>query len=178
MRARGRPPATRNVFAFDSAPSPLPNEVLLDTSYVVEALITTQPQHRSAVDFLVRLAEDDVAPRFSEMLELELAETAFQLALKERHKRDWKRSRHDGRVRPRAARLMSGVADAWQEVLSYFDYTRVTIHDVVAEVPRLMSTSGLRPTTQYTPRPRSQTLPWPSSQGMWDLRRFRERTSC
>jgi hypothetical protein len=77
MRPRGRPHATRNVFAFEGAPSPLPGELLLDTSYVVEALIRRQPQHQAAVDFLVKLAEANVTLRFSEMLELELAETAF-----------------------------------------------------------------------------------------------------
>jgi len=73
------------------------------TSFVVEALIVSQPLHAAAVNFLVRLATEDVRIRFSSMLELELAETAFQIALKENHPRDWKRFRHDGRARRRAS---------------------------------------------------------------------------
>jgi hypothetical protein len=103
VRPRGRPPATRQVFSFEAEETPLPAEVLLDTSYVVEALIVSQPLHTAAVNFLVRLATEDVRIRFSSLLELELAETAFQIALKENHPKDWKRFRHDGRARRRAS---------------------------------------------------------------------------
>jgi hypothetical protein len=72
----GPPPSTRQVFSFEAAETPLPAEVLLDTSFVVEALIVSQPLHAAAVNFLVRLATEDVRIRFSSMLELELSETA------------------------------------------------------------------------------------------------------
>ncbi|MEX2210688.1 MAG: PIN domain-containing protein [Gaiellaceae bacterium] len=143
MRPRGRPPATRRVFSFEAAETPLPEEVLLDTSYVVEALIVSQPLHAAAVNFLVRLATEDVRIRFSSMLELELAETAFQIALKENHPKDWKRFRHDGRARRRASRLMTGVEEAWTSVLAYLDYARIDVEDVIEEVPMLMSAYGL-----------------------------------
>ncbi len=94
--------------------------MLLDTSYAVETLIVSQPLHAAAVNFLIRLVNDDVRIRFSSMLELELVETAFQLALKENHPRDWKRFRHDGRARPRGTRLMTGVKDAWASELNAF----------------------------------------------------------
>ena len=143
MRPRGRPPSTRQVFSFETAETTLPAEVLLDTSFVVEALIVSQPLHAAAVNFLVRLATEDVRIRFSSMLELELAETAFQIALKENHPKDWKRFRHDGRARRRASRLMAGVEEAWTSVLSYVDYVRIDVDDVIDEVPRLMRTYGL-----------------------------------
>jgi len=143
VRPRGRPPSTREVFSFEDAATPLPGEVLVDTSYVVEALVVSQPLHAAAVTFLVRLATEDVRVRFSSMLELELAETAFQLALKENHPKDWKRFRHDGRARRRASRLMTGVEDAWAQVLTYFEHERVDVEDVIGDVPRLMSTYGL-----------------------------------
>jgi predicted nucleic acid-binding protein len=143
VRPRGRPPSTRQVLSFEAAETPLPEEVLLDTSFVVEALLVSQPLHAAAVDFLVRLATEDVRIRFSSMLELELAETAFQIALKENHPKDWKRFRHDGRARRRASRLMSGVEEAWASVLAYVDYVRIDVDDVIEEVPRLMRTYGL-----------------------------------
>lgn len=143
MRPRDRPRSARGVFSFESPDIPLPDEVLLDTSYVVETLIASQPLHAGAVDFLIRLADEDVRIRFSSMLELELLETAFQLALKENHPRDWKRFRHDGRARPRGTRLMTGVKDAWASVLTFFDHTRIDMDDVIDDVPALMSTYGL-----------------------------------
>jgi predicted nucleic acid-binding protein len=143
VRPRGRPPAARQVFSFQDTSAPLPNEVLLDTSYVVEALIASQPLHAAAVDFLVHLAEKGVRVRFSSLLELELAETAFQLALKEKHPKDWRRFRHDGRARRRATRLMTGVRDAWREVLGFLDHSRIAVDDVTADVPCLMSRYGL-----------------------------------
>jgi len=121
----------------------LAESLLLDTSFVVEALVASQPKHEEAVAFLVRLAEEHVRVRFSAMLELELAEVAFQLALKERHPRDWKRYRHDGRARRRAARLMSAVRLAWEEVLRDLDSERIDVVETLADVPRLMSAHGL-----------------------------------
>ena len=103
----------------------------------------SQPLHAAAVNFLVRLATEDVRIRFSSMLELELAETAFQLALKENHPKDWKRFRHDGRARRRASRLMTGVEDAWETVLTYFEHLRFDVEDVIEDVPSLMSAYGL-----------------------------------
>jgi predicted nucleic acid-binding protein len=116
---------------------------LIDTSFAVEALIVSQPLHAPAVNFLVRLGDEGVALRFSAMLELELAETAFQLALKEKHPKDWRRFRHDGRARPRAARLMAGTNAAWSSVLTYFDHTKVPLDEVAGDVPSLMSSYGL-----------------------------------
>lgn len=121
----------------------MPDELLLDTSFVVEALISSQPLHEPCLDFLVRLVEKGVQIRFSSMLELELAETAFQLALKERHPKDWRRYRHDGRARPRAARLMSGAAQAWRAVTPHFDVRRVEVDEVIDRVPALMTAYGL-----------------------------------
>jgi predicted nucleic acid-binding protein len=131
------------VFSFESADTPLPEELLLDTSFVVEALIESQPLHAGAVDFLIRLEEEGVRIRYCALLELELAETAFQLALKERHPRDWKRFRHDGRARRRASRLMSDVEDAWGDVLIFIEHERVAIEEVSEVAPLLMRDYGL-----------------------------------
>ena len=90
MRPRGRPPLSRAVHSFEDPDVPLPARVVLDTSFVVEALIGSQPLHRACQDFLVRLAGAGTELVYSRLLEGELHETAFLLALKERHPRDWK----------------------------------------------------------------------------------------
>jgi predicted nucleic acid-binding protein len=130
------------VFSFERNDTDLPAEVL-DTSFVVEALIGSQRHHDVALEFLVRLADEGVRIRFSSMLELELVETAFQLALKENHPRDWRRYRHDGRARRRASRLMAQTSTAWRSVLAELEHRSVPIEDVIAAVPRLMSAYGL-----------------------------------
>jgi predicted nucleic acid-binding protein len=131
------------VVSFESADAPLPEELLLDTSFVVEALIESQPLHSAAVEFLVRLEGESVRIRYCALLELELAETAFQLALKERHPKDWKRFRHDGRARRRATRLMSDVEEAWGDVLIFIEHDRIELEEVSAMAPLLMSEYGL-----------------------------------
>ena len=98
-----------------------------------------QPFHRSCSDYLERLAEAGTELVFSQLLELELREAAFQIALKERHPRDWKRFRADGRARPRAVRLVDEVAVAWDAVLESFVWTEVDIADVIGDVSRLMA---------------------------------------
>ena len=57
----GREPATRGVFALEAQELLLPNPMALDTSFVVEALIATQPLHGVCRAFLNRIHEDGVS---------------------------------------------------------------------------------------------------------------------
>ena len=58
---------------------------------------------------------------FSRLLELELAEAAFKIALVEKYgDKAWKRKRSDGRVRRRAGRLSSKLMQSWGEILDTF----------------------------------------------------------
>ena len=91
----------------------------------------------------MRLADENVRIFFSRQLELELQETLFQLALKERHPKDWKRFRHDGRARSRAARLMNEGLVAWRETVAALEATCVDVHTSAHLVPRLMTDYGL-----------------------------------
>jgi len=50
---------------------------VLDTSFVVHALIRTQPSHQPALEFLQRLAEAETLILYNRLLEVELAETAI-----------------------------------------------------------------------------------------------------
>src|SRR5882724_5823055 len=101
-RPRGRPMATRGVFGVEDPTLLLPERVALDTSLVVRGLIETQPLHEACSTFLDRLIATEVVLISSDLLEVELAETAFSIALKERWGRDWWRRRADGRARRRA----------------------------------------------------------------------------
>ncbi|MGH2878438.1 MAG: hypothetical protein ACRDK4_02370 [Solirubrobacteraceae bacterium] len=80
----GRRAATRGVFAIEEDEILLPDPIMLDTSFVVEALIATQPLHGVCNAFLTRIDRSGVSVATSELLRVELAEAAFAIALKER----------------------------------------------------------------------------------------------
>jgi predicted nucleic acid-binding protein len=70
---------------------------------------------------------------------------AFNLALRERHPRkNLRRVRYDNRVRPRAARLLGQAHKAWERMLGSLAWSRVEIHDVASDVPKLMQDYGLQ----------------------------------
>ncbi len=57
----GRQPAlTRGVFAIEDEQLVLPDPIALDTSFVVEALLTTQPLHGVCSAFLKRIFDSGV----------------------------------------------------------------------------------------------------------------------
>lgn len=142
---RGRPPLPRGVFAFDAPEWQPPARVLLDTSVVAEALIDNQPEHSICLAALERLASSGSTVLFSRLLEVELWETAFNLALRERHPRkNLRHIRYDNRVRPRAGRLLDQAHQAWEKLLGSFSWSRVEIHDVAPDVPRLMREYGFQ----------------------------------
>jgi predicted nucleic acid-binding protein len=109
----------------------------------VEAVIASQPLHRACQEYLIRLAAEGTTIVFNELLEIELQEAAFQLGLKERHPKDWKRYRSDGRARPRAARLANGALSAWEDVVSVVPHEVLDVGDVAELVPGLMSNYGI-----------------------------------
>jgi predicted nucleic acid-binding protein len=133
------------VLAFDAPDWQPPKMVLLDTSVVAEALITNQPEHSICLAALERLASNGSTVLFSRLLEIELWETAFNLALRERHPRkNLRHVRYDSRVRPRAARLLGQAHQAWEKLLGSLSWSRVEIHDVAPDVPKLMQQYGFQ----------------------------------
>jgi len=70
----------------------LPDPVALDTSL----LFPGQRLHAVAAAFADRIVESGVKVVTSELLEVELAEATFGIALRERWRRDWRRHRSDG----------------------------------------------------------------------------------
>lgn len=142
-RPRGRPVATRAVFAIEDETLLLPAVVGLDTSFVVEALIETQPLHGVCAAFLERLVEADTTVVTSELLPVELAEAAFAIALKERWGSDWRRHRTDGRTRRRAERLLADVTVRHELLLSTVTHVPVPVGRVASAAATLMTGHGL-----------------------------------
>lgn len=146
MAAPGRRPRPRGVFAFDAPDWELPKAVVLDTNVVAEALLPNQPEHIACRTVLRRFATAGTAVVFNRLLEIELWEAVFNLALRERHPRkNIRHVRYDNRVRPRAARLLRQAQQAWQEdVLAPLAWSRIEMHEVAGDVPKLMQDYGLQ----------------------------------
>jgi predicted nucleic acid-binding protein len=141
---RGRPPLPRGVFAFDAPDWEPPRAVVLDTSVVAHALLPKQPEHAACAAVMRALVAAGTSITFSRHLEIELWETLFNLALRERHPRkDLRQVRYDNRVRPRAARLFGQTRQAWEEMLGSLSWTRVEIHEIADQVPGLIQRYGL-----------------------------------
>ncbi len=79
-----RRPASRGVFAIEEEEFLLPDPIALDTSFMVEALIATQPLHAVCRAFIDRIDASGVSITTSDLLAVELAEAAFAIALKGR----------------------------------------------------------------------------------------------
>lgn len=145
MAPRGRPPLPRGVFAFDAREWQQPEAVLLDTNVVAEALLPNQPEHVPCAAVMKRLADEKTTVIFSRLLEIELWEAVFNLALRDRHPRkDTRRVRYDSRVRRRAARLLAGAQESWKDLLDTLAWSRIEIDEVALEVPKLMQEYGFQ----------------------------------
>jgi predicted nucleic acid-binding protein len=132
------------VHSFEDATIPCPASIVLDTSFVVEALIPTRRLHDAARQYLGRLYSAGTTIYFNRLLELELAEAAFRLALRERFGRKAvAQYRRDGRARRRAAKLMANTILGWELTLLLFESACVEPHEVRAAVPELMRRYGL-----------------------------------
>ncbi len=85
MAARRAPRlGARGVHAIEEPALLLPDPIAIDTSFMVEALIESQPLHGACKEFADRIADARVPVVVSELLGIELAEAAFAIALKER----------------------------------------------------------------------------------------------
>jgi predicted nucleic acid-binding protein len=133
------------VLAFDAPNWEPPKAVVLDTNVVAEALLPNEQEHGPCLVLLERLADCGTAVVFSRLLEIELWEAMFNLALRERHPRKSLRQvRYDNRVRPRAARLLRQAHDAWGKTLASLAWSVIEIHEVSHDVPKLMQDYGLQ----------------------------------
>jgi len=141
--ARGRPPATRRVFSIDALELVPPRTAALDTSFVVDALLETQPLHQLCARFAAHLVEAETTVVTSELLEVELAEAAFAITLKERWGRAWRQHRADDRARRPARRLLEQVMTRLDALLSSVAHVSVPVGRVSSSAATLMARYGL-----------------------------------
>jgi predicted nucleic acid-binding protein len=134
----GRPPTHRGVHPFAGMLLP-PDELVLETSFVVDALISSQPRHAECRAFLEAIALAGSRVIFNRFIETELWEVAYQIALKELHpKVSHRKVRLDRRTLKRARTLRNEVETAWEEALTTLDWLVVELDEVVDHVPALM----------------------------------------
>lgn len=132
------------MFSFEDVSLPVPNEVVLDTSFVINVLIAAEPLHFVSQAYMTRLAAEKTTVYYNRLLELEVAEVAFKLAFVEKHgRRDWKRKRGDGRVRRRAGRLSDELRAAWAQLLTAVPHLMIELDEVADGVPTIMTKYGL-----------------------------------
>ncbi len=142
--AKGRRPHVRGVISYEDQLQPTPQDVVVDTSFVVRALNPSEQGHEAAQTFLTRLVDAEAVVYFNRLLELELVEVAFKLAVVERHgKKAWPAKRNDGRVRRRAGRLAKDLLGAWADTLRFVPHLCIELEEVSADVPALMTAYGL-----------------------------------
>lgn len=141
--AGGRRSATRGVFAIEEEELLLPDPIALDTSFVVEALVATQPLHGVCNPFLTRIFESGVSVATSELLRIELAEAAFAIALKERWGGRWRRHRTDGRSRPRGGRLLNETLGRYEKILGSLTQISIPLGDITTVATAFMTDYGI-----------------------------------
>lgn len=142
-RAGARRTASRGVFSIEQEELLLRDPIALDTSFVVEALIATQPLHAVCRAFLDRIDASGVSITTSDLLAVELAEAAFAIALKERWGSSWRRHRTDGRARRRAARLLGDTVTRYETMLASKDHLPVPVGEATNGARGFMTSYGL-----------------------------------
>src|SRR5437588_9558201 len=117
-----------------------PRELVLDTSFVVDALIPSQARHVECRMFLGYMAAAESTVFFNRLLEAELWEAAYKIALKELHpKRRAGDVRQDRRTLRRAKTLREEVDAAWRQVLTALDWAAIDLAEVERWLPRMMA---------------------------------------
>jgi predicted nucleic acid-binding protein len=133
----GRPPAERSVHTFEGVLL-APHELVLDTSFVVDALVRTQPRHAACSTFLAAIADTGGIVYYNSLLEVELWEAAYATTLRALHGGRWRDRRTDGRCRRPARRLRNRMEDAWNTALDALNAVRIEVSEVASVVPQMM----------------------------------------
>ena len=135
--ARG-PSDTHNVYSFEGTLVP-PDQLVLETSFVVDALIPSQARHAECEGFLENIGRARSKVFVNRFLELELWEAAYRIALREHHPKKRPRdARSSGAVLRRAKTLREEADAAWHDALSVLERVVVDLAEVQERVPSLM----------------------------------------
>ena len=93
---------------------------------------------------MLALVGNDTTIYYNRLLEIELAEIAFKIAVKEQHGAGaWPRLRTDGRVRRRAGRLTRELLHSWEELLTTVPHLRVELEEIADLVVKNMTSYGI-----------------------------------
>ena len=103
-----------------------------------------QAAHGECSEALVGLAESGAELVYCSILDMELLDTAYKVALIERYGGRWREARPDGRARRRAGRITNTTEKAWREITAAVPTRCVEPAEVADEVPNLMRRYGLR----------------------------------
>jgi predicted nucleic acid-binding protein len=133
----GRRVAERSVFPFEGRLL-APPELVLDTSFVVDALAVTQPRHDACRAFLDAMRDSGSVVYFNTLLVVELWEAAYAIKLRKRHGRQWRRHRHDRRSLRPAKAFRDTLHDAWRTALQTLSVVAVDVGEVVERAPEFM----------------------------------------
>ena len=141
MRGSRRPRRTRDVYSFERADWRAPPNILIDTSVVVGAILPNEAHHVACAQLLTRLAGSASVLVRTPLLEPELCEALYRIALAERWGKQKARSmRNDGRARQRANRLLEQGLSAWRGILGSLKHAVITFDD---DLDRLQGLIGL-----------------------------------
>jgi predicted nucleic acid-binding protein len=134
-----RPGDTHNVYSFEGTLVP-PDQLVLETSFVVDALIPSQARHAECEGFLENIGRARSKVFVNRFLELELWEAAYRIALRERHSKKHPRNARSSRaVLRRANALRDDVDTAWHDLLSMLDWVvAINLAEIQERVPSLM----------------------------------------
>jgi predicted nucleic acid-binding protein len=138
MPPAGRRLPERNVFSFEGRLL-APPELVLDASFVVGSLVTTQPMHEGCRMFLNAIGDSGSVVYFNTLLDVELWGAAYAIKLREHHGGHWRRRRQDRRSLRPATIFRETLDDAWRTALGALDAVVVDVGEVVEKVPEFMS---------------------------------------
>ena len=137
MARRGS--AERGVHTFEGMLLP-PPELVLETSFIVDALIPSQARHPECRTFLNSIAGAESRVFFNHLLAAELWEAAYRITLKERHpKRRAAEVRRDRRTLRRAKTRRAEIEKAWHEALTSLDWVAIELSEVERWLPQMMA---------------------------------------
>lgn len=133
----GRPRRERGVLSLAAIP---PDVLVLETSAVIEALMTDRPHHAAYADYVARCVEQGTTFAYSDLLELELAQACVNITLRRLHAGRWFSHRRDGRALRPARKLTDQALAAWFELLAQVESVHVPIGPVGTSSPSVTLT--------------------------------------
>ena len=138
-----RPRNPRGVIPVDEAALTGFRRVFADTSFIVNAVVESQPNHDQANAFLGHLADSGATLVVSPLMDLELPQALSHIVGREagRHR---SAGLADGRIRRRSASLTRTASVRWTRYLDTIRWIRSPVEPAIAAAPAIIFSTGLR----------------------------------